>query len=164
MPRALTPGNLAACHVEGQRGRVEVVGGPGPLCLQQPQQVPEVFRCVGRASGQPPDHFLQFRKQTGTLISRTGSGVRGQGKVPQQAGQRGRVVAWDQNQRLHHGGGAEEGADVIAVDLRAQIDSVAYPMATSADLEETVNFAEILDVASLPSRPTSAPSKRSKPL
>ena len=59
---------------------------------------------------------------------------------------------------------AEEGADVIAVDLRAQIDSVAYPMATSADLEETVNFAEILDVASLPSRPTSAPSKRSKPL
>ena len=37
---------------------------------------------------------------------------------------------------------AEEGADIIAVDLCAQIDSVAYPMATPADLEETVNLVE----------------------
>lgn len=32
---------------------------------------------------------------------------------------------------------AEEGADIIAVDIAAQIDSVAYPLATPEDLEET---------------------------
>ena len=37
---------------------------------------------------------------------------------------------------------AEEGADIIAVDLCAQIDSVAYPMATPEDLDETVNLVE----------------------
>jgi SDR family mycofactocin-dependent oxidoreductase len=37
---------------------------------------------------------------------------------------------------------AEEGADIIAFDLCDQIDSVAYPMATPADLEETVNLVE----------------------
>ena len=36
----------------------------------------------------------------------------------------------------------EEGADIIAVDLCAQIDSVAYPMATPADPEETVNLVK----------------------
>src|SRR5262245_37838599 len=33
---------------------------------------------------------------------------------------------------------AEEGADIIAVDLCAQIPSVPYPMATEEDLEQTV--------------------------
>jgi SDR family mycofactocin-dependent oxidoreductase len=37
---------------------------------------------------------------------------------------------------------AEEGADVIAVDLCGQIASVAYPMATPEDLEETVRLVE----------------------
>ena len=37
---------------------------------------------------------------------------------------------------------AEEGADIIAVDLCAQVATVAYPMATPADLEETVNLVE----------------------
>ncbi|ETB35549.1 oxidoreductase [Mycobacterium avium subsp. hominissuis 10-5606] len=37
---------------------------------------------------------------------------------------------------------AEEGADIIAVDLCKQIDSVVYPMATPADLEETVDLVE----------------------
>src|SRR5271168_2489652 len=37
---------------------------------------------------------------------------------------------------------AEEGADIIAVDLCEQIDSVAYPMATPEDLDETVNLVE----------------------
>src|SRR4029079_2917084 len=37
---------------------------------------------------------------------------------------------------------AEEGADVIAVDLCGQLDSVAYPMATPEDLEETVRLVE----------------------
>jgi SDR family mycofactocin-dependent oxidoreductase len=37
---------------------------------------------------------------------------------------------------------AEEGADIIAVDLCAQIDSVAYPMPGQDDLDETVNLVE----------------------
>lgn len=37
---------------------------------------------------------------------------------------------------------AEEGADVIAVDLCEQIDSVAYPMSTAEDLDDTVRLVE----------------------
>ncbi|BBX17399.1 SDR family mycofactocin-dependent oxidoreductase [Mycolicibacterium duvalii] len=37
---------------------------------------------------------------------------------------------------------AREGADIIAVDLCGQIDSVAYPMATLEDLQETVRMVE----------------------
>lgn len=40
---------------------------------------------------------------------------------------------------------AELGADVIAIDLCAQMDTVVYPMATPADLEETVKEVEALD-------------------
>jgi len=34
---------------------------------------------------------------------------------------------------------ASEGADIIAVDICAQVGSVAYPMATPDDLAETAN-------------------------
>jgi SDR family mycofactocin-dependent oxidoreductase len=37
---------------------------------------------------------------------------------------------------------AEEGADIIAVDICAQIDSVGYPMATPADLDDTAALVE----------------------
>ncbi|ULE33056.1 mycofactocin-coupled SDR family oxidoreductase [Mycobacterium sp. IDR2000157661] len=37
---------------------------------------------------------------------------------------------------------AEEGADVIAVDICEQIDSIGYPMARPEDLDETVNLVE----------------------
>lgn len=37
---------------------------------------------------------------------------------------------------------AQEGADIIAIDLCRQLDSVAYPMATSEDLEETIRVVE----------------------
>jgi (+)-trans-carveol dehydrogenase len=40
---------------------------------------------------------------------------------------------------------AEEGADIIAVDICRQIDSVPFPMATSTDLAETVRLVEGLD-------------------
>ena len=40
---------------------------------------------------------------------------------------------------------AQEGADIIAVDLAAQVNSVPYPMATPADLAETVKEVEALD-------------------
>ncbi|HTK67032.1 MAG TPA: mycofactocin-coupled SDR family oxidoreductase [Pseudonocardia sp.] len=40
---------------------------------------------------------------------------------------------------------AGEGADIIAVDICAQIESVPYAMATEADLAETVSQVEALD-------------------
>ena len=40
---------------------------------------------------------------------------------------------------------AQEGADIIAVDLCAQMGSVGYPMATEEDLAETVRQVEALD-------------------
>jgi (+)-trans-carveol dehydrogenase len=40
---------------------------------------------------------------------------------------------------------AQEGADIIAVDLTGQIGTVPYPMATPGDLEETVKEVEALD-------------------
>jgi (+)-trans-carveol dehydrogenase len=40
---------------------------------------------------------------------------------------------------------AEEGADIIAIDLCAQVESVPYPMATPDDLKETVDAVEALD-------------------
>ncbi|MCS5719957.1 mycofactocin-coupled SDR family oxidoreductase [Herbiconiux sp. CPCC 205763] len=40
---------------------------------------------------------------------------------------------------------AQEGADIIAVDIEDQIDSVPYPMSTPADMEETVRQVEALD-------------------
>lgn len=40
---------------------------------------------------------------------------------------------------------AEEGADIIAVDICGQILSVPYPMATADELAETVNAVEALD-------------------
>ena len=40
---------------------------------------------------------------------------------------------------------AAEGADVIGVDLCAQLDSVGYPMSTPGDLAETIAQVEALD-------------------
>jgi SDR family mycofactocin-dependent oxidoreductase len=40
---------------------------------------------------------------------------------------------------------AQEGADIVAVDICAQIASVAYPMATPDDLAETAKQVEALD-------------------
>jgi len=41
---------------------------------------------------------------------------------------------------------AEEGADIIAVDLCDQIDSVPYGMSTPDDLAETARLVEALDL------------------
>jgi (+)-trans-carveol dehydrogenase len=40
---------------------------------------------------------------------------------------------------------AEEGADIIAIDTTAKVDSVPYPLATAEDLAETVRQVEALD-------------------
>lgn len=47
--------------------------------------------------------------------------------------------------RSHAIGLAAQGADIIAVDLCNQVDTVAYPMATKDDLAETVRAVEALD-------------------
>src|ERR1700689_4820363 len=40
---------------------------------------------------------------------------------------------------------AQEGADIIAIDICRQIDSVPYPMSTPDDLAETAKQVEALD-------------------
>ena len=40
---------------------------------------------------------------------------------------------------------AQEGADIIAIDICAQVDSVPYAMATPDDLAETVKEVEALN-------------------
>ncbi|MDI3340450.1 MAG: mycofactocin-coupled SDR family oxidoreductase [Sphaerobacter sp.] len=40
---------------------------------------------------------------------------------------------------------AREGADIVICDIAAQIDTVPYPMATEAQLQETVRLVEDLD-------------------
>ena len=40
---------------------------------------------------------------------------------------------------------AEEGADIVAIDICAQIDTVPYPMGTEEDLAETVRLVEERD-------------------
>ncbi len=40
---------------------------------------------------------------------------------------------------------AQEGADIIAVDICGQVGNVPYPMSTPADLEQTVKEVEALD-------------------
>lgn len=47
--------------------------------------------------------------------------------------------------RSHAARFAEEGADIIAVDILNDIDSVSYPLATKEDLEETVRQVESHD-------------------
>jgi SDR family mycofactocin-dependent oxidoreductase len=44
--------------------------------------------------------------------------------------------------RSHAVGLAREGADIIAVDICAQVDTISYPMATRDDLDETVRLVE----------------------
>src|SRR6186713_1493721 len=39
---------------------------------------------------------------------------------------------------------AEEGADIIAVDICQQLESVVYPMSTREDLDETVRLVKDL--------------------
>jgi SDR family mycofactocin-dependent oxidoreductase len=47
--------------------------------------------------------------------------------------------------RSHAVGLAQEGADIIAVDVCRQVETVPYPTATSEDLAETVRQVEALD-------------------
>jgi SDR family mycofactocin-dependent oxidoreductase len=47
--------------------------------------------------------------------------------------------------RSHATALAQQGADIIAVDICRQIDSVSYPMATPEDLDQTVKEVEELD-------------------
>ena len=55
---------------------------------------------------------------------------------------------------------AREGADIIAVDLCAQIASVPYPMATPEDLAQTVKEVEPPAGRSWPPWPTCGTMRR----
>ncbi|HEX2821253.1 MAG TPA: SDR family oxidoreductase [Streptosporangiaceae bacterium] len=47
--------------------------------------------------------------------------------------------------RSHANRLAQEGANIIAVDICSQIDTVPYPMSTPDDLAQTVKEVEALD-------------------
>ncbi len=55
---------------------------------------------------------------------------------------------------------AEEGADIIAVDICRDYDTVPYSMSTPAELAETVTAVEALDRRIVASRPTSGTRRR----
>ena len=95
VPGPLALGGLAPGGVEGQGGGAEVAGRPGPLGLEQPQQVQEVVRRVRGAFGQPPGHLVQFGQQVAALVRVRVAGLPGQGQPAQQAGHAGRVDARD---------------------------------------------------------------------
>ena len=78
VPRSLTRQDLAPSRVEGQHGRPEVPGRPGPLGLEQPQQVKEVLRRVRGAVGQPPRHLVELGQQTGALVTFGGASLGGE--------------------------------------------------------------------------------------
>jgi (+)-trans-carveol dehydrogenase len=47
--------------------------------------------------------------------------------------------------RIHAVRLAQEGADIIAVDLMGPVETVGYPLATQQDMDETVRLVEALD-------------------
>ena len=85
MPRPLTPGHLAPCGVEGDHGGAEVAGRPGPLGLDQPQQVEEVVRRGRGPSGQPPRQFVELGEQIVARVTVRRTGLLGQGQAAQHA-------------------------------------------------------------------------------
>jgi len=54
---------------------------------------------------------------------------------------------------------AQEGADIIAIDICGPIDNLSYPHSTPEDLAETVDLVKATAVASSPSRSMSAISR-----
>ena len=128
VPRALTRGDLAPRRVEGKDGGAEVAGRPGPLGLEQPQQVQEVRRRVRGACGQPPRHIVQFGQQTTALVTMACPGLPGEGQPAQQAGHGSRVDAQGSRQQRHRRRGvlrqagqiAEDGGGDRAADMRVE--------------------------------------------
>lgn len=58
---------------------------------------------------------------------------------------------------------AEQGADIIAVDICADIDSIPYQLGTKADLDETVRLVQAAGARRYPSSPTCGTGPRWKP-
>ena len=90
VPGPLPLGGLVPGGVEGQGGGPEVAERPGPLGLEQPQQVQEVAGRVRGASGQPPGQLVQFGQQAAALVRVRAAGLPGQGQPAQQPGDGGR--------------------------------------------------------------------------
>ncbi len=116
MPAARNPGRLAPGGVEGEDTAAEVCDGPGPLGLDQPQQMQEVRRRVGGPSGQPLRHVVQFRQQQASLVTLGGPGFPGQGEAPQQVGHGGGVAPQNRRQEHHRRRGVPGQTVPIAED------------------------------------------------
>ena len=93
VPGPCAAGDLAAGSVERQLGGPEIPHRPGPLGLEQPQQMHEVVRRVHGTRSQPPRHLIQFGQQSGALVTVAGAGLLGEGEPAQQVGHGGRVEA-----------------------------------------------------------------------
>ena len=128
VPGPLAAGGVAPGGVEGDGSGVEVAGRPGPLGLDQPQQVPEVLRRVRGAGGQPPRHLIQFGQQIAAFITVAVSGLPGEGQPAQQVHHSGRVGARDRrHQRLRRRAVprqasriAEDGGGSCAAEMRVE--------------------------------------------
>ena len=80
VPRPWAAGDLASGSVEGQLGGPDITDRPGPLGLQPPQQVPKVVRGVRGTGSQPARRLVQFRQQSGALVTVAGAGLLGEGQ------------------------------------------------------------------------------------
>ena len=118
VPGPLPLGGLVPGGVEGEGGGAEVAGRPGPLGLDEPQQVQEVAGRVRGAFGQPPGQLVQFGQQAAARarVRVRVAGLPGQGQRAQQAGDAGRVEAGEHRNELHGGRGVPLQAGLVAED------------------------------------------------
>jgi hypothetical protein len=97
---------------------VEVADRPGPLRLEQPQQVHEVCRRVRGAGGQPPGHLVQFGQYNVAFVAVACADLRGEGEPAQHVGHGGRVEARSSQLQRHRSRGVPCQADRIVEDRR----------------------------------------------
>src|SRR5258707_10254815 len=99
--------------------------------------------------GRGPDHETRMTQQTvndATAARNTNRKAEGAEMTGRVEGKVAFITGAARGQgRSHAVRLAQEGADIIAVDLCDQVSSVPYPMATPDDLAETVKEVEALD-------------------
>ena len=78
-------------RVEGDRSRAEVPDRPGPLGLDQPQQVQEVLRRVRGAGGEPPRLLVQRGQQLTAVVAVARGDLGGESQSAQQVEHRNRI-------------------------------------------------------------------------
>ena len=101
MPGPLPLGDLAPRGVEGEDGGAEVADRPGPLGLDQPQQVQEVRPARPRRGRPATASPRPVRPADAALVTAAGAGLPGEGQPAQQVGHGGRVEAGGSRQQRH---------------------------------------------------------------